>query len=123
MLQLFTEAVMKYNCPSRVCADRGQANTLIADYMICQPGPNRSSFICGRSVHNQRIEHLWHDLFVSCTFLYYSLFYHMKETNNLDPDDEVCLFPGYIAAYKSLYPPGTIILFIQPLVNFHHSCR
>ena len=54
---------MKYNCPSRVCADRGQANTLIADYMICQPGPNRSSFICGRSVHNQRIEHLWHDLY------------------------------------------------------------
>ena len=50
VLQLFTEAVMKYSCPSGVCADRGRENTLVADYMICQRGPNGSSFICGRSV-------------------------------------------------------------------------
>ena len=46
----------------------------------------------GRSVHNQRIERLWRDLFTSCISFYYRLFYQMEHSGILDPDNDVDLF-------------------------------
>ncbi len=69
VLDLFVEAVRVFGCPSRARGDRGGENTQVADFMIVQRGPGRASFICGRSVHNQRIERLWRDVFASCTVL------------------------------------------------------
>ena len=56
----------------------------MADYIIAQRGSCRGSFICGRSVHNQRIECLWGDDFSACLVLYYCLFNQMKNIGILD---------------------------------------
>ena len=92
VLTVFCEATNIFGIPSRVRGDRGCENTLVADFMIAQRGTGRWSFICGQSVHNQRIERLWHDVFNACIVLYYGLFHYLEEINVLDPECDVHLF-------------------------------
>ena len=94
VLRLFLEAVSKYGLPSRVRADKGGENVLVSEYMLRHPhrGPGRGSFITGRSVHNQRIERLWCDVFSSCNGHLYHMFHSMEDEGLLDPVDEVDLF-------------------------------
>ena len=52
--------------------------------MIKETGPRRGSMITGPSMHNQKIERLWRDVFDGVIGFCYELFSFMKENGILD---------------------------------------
>lgn len=92
VMQLFGESITEFGIPSRVRSDKGGENVLVCHFMVSYRGPGRGSHIAGSSIHNQRIERLWRDVYrcVCCTF--HEVFYYLEAQGLLDPDDDCNLF-------------------------------
>ncbi|XP_014830574.1 PREDICTED: uncharacterized protein LOC106908860 isoform X1 [Poecilia mexicana] len=85
----FLKATGLYGLPSRVRSDHGGENVQVALVMNLLQGTERRSHITGESIHNQRIERLWRDVFLHVLEPFYSMFYNLEDSALLDPSDDV----------------------------------
>ena len=94
VLNVFQNSIHKFGFPSRVGADQSVENVEVARFMLTHPlrGPDRKSFIAGKSCHNQRIEPLWRDAFCYSLSKFYCAFCYLEDIGLLDITNEVHIF-------------------------------
>jgi len=91
VLHAFCQAVDNFGLPNRVRTDNGGENVDVWRYMI-ENHSTETAVITGSSVHNERIERLWRDVFRCVVSSYHHIFREMESNEMLDPLNETDLF-------------------------------
>ncbi|KAK4023615.1 hypothetical protein OUZ56_009015 [Daphnia magna] len=91
-LEVFLTAVSYYGCPSRVRTDHGGENIEVGRFMIEVRGPNRGSFLTGKSTRNTRIERMLVDVKKDATHPVKLLFQELQSSGLLDVGDETDIY-------------------------------
>ncbi|XP_057293358.1 uncharacterized protein LOC130621985 [Hydractinia symbiolongicarpus] len=86
----FIKGVQEYGIPSRIRMDGGTEFNHVEDFMNQVSDSKRR--IRGKSVHNQRIERLWRDVYTNVLCAYRELFNQMETLNILDVKNDIHLF-------------------------------
>ena len=89
VVDLFQTGTNTFHYPRRIRTDYGTENIEVARLMLNRYGVDSNPVITGRSLHNQRIERLWKDVFQYVIQTDYNSFYFMESQDILDPTDEV----------------------------------
>ena len=89
-LNFFFSSVMEYGVPGRIRIDGGYEFNHVERFMNEIDGTKRC--IRGKSVHNQRIERLWRDVFTKILAKYHGLFNHMENHGILNIDNDLHMF-------------------------------
>lgn len=92
IIPFFATAAVQYGLPSRVRSDFGYENLFVAMVMNAIRGINRGSHLTGRSVHNQRIERLWLDVYKEVGDFFHNEFTILEEDRLLDINNEKHIF-------------------------------
>lgn len=115
----FLKGVTRYGIPSRVRADCGGEFVDFGHFMTAINGAERGSFITGKSVHNQRIERLWRDVYMKVLVTYYIRFHYMEDKLILDVNNPVHRF----ALHYTILPRIDAALQNWSLIHNNHRLR
>lgn len=102
VLTAFQAASSKYGVPARVRMDHGIENNRVTDFMHQKRPEGRNVVLKGKSVHNQRIERLWLDVFKNVLSFYYDLFTRLENSNLLDLDNDTHILALHYAFLPKL---------------------
>lgn len=92
VLELFWKGTEVFHYPRRIRTDYGTENVEVAKEMLNRYGSESSPVLTGQSVHNQRIERLWHDVHNYVVKYFKSIFFYLESSQLLERDNEVDLF-------------------------------
>ena len=116
LLNLFCEATQSFRVPLRLRTDHGTENVLIAIYMLETHGSGVQPVITGKSVHNQRIERLWVDVFIYVSQMFRNIFYFLESDCGMKPDNDLHLF-----ALHCIYLPRINQYFHEFTAGWNHQ--
>ncbi len=92
VLQQFLLGAERFRVPLRIRTDHGTENIEVARWMLDHFGVVNRPVLTGMSVHNQRIERMWVDVYKCVLEHYRNIFLFLEDQEYLERDDELHLY-------------------------------